>query len=98
MSDMPQLPLVAIRRYRGPQLEIIRAHLLQTPDGRCWAIPEDAEIPKTPETVGAIPLDPMQLEEQPTNDGEQKHYLYRTVLHAPPEGTPSPIAIRGRFQ
>lgn len=98
MPDKRQLPLVAIRRYRGTQLEIIRAHLLQTPDGQCWAILAGAEIPKTPETVGAIRLDPLQLEEQPANDGDREHYIYRTVLHAPPIDIQSLGAIQEHFE
>ena len=98
MPDSPSLPIVVIRRYRGSQEEIIRAHLLRTPDGSCWAIPEGAEIPTNPGTIGAIPLDPLQLEERPTPDGAQKLFLYRTVLHEPPESPHMHGGVRGNFQ
>lgn len=98
MPDSRSLPIVVIRRYRGSQEEIIRAHLLQTPDGSCWAIPEGAEMPKSPSTVGAISLDPSQLEERPTPDGAQKLYLYRAVLHEPPELSHMPGGVPGSFQ
>jgi hypothetical protein len=98
MPDSPIIPIVVIRRYRGSQEEIIRAHLLRTPDGSCWAIPEGAEIPTNPGTVGAISLDPSQLEERPTPDGAQKLYLYRTVLHESPESSHMPGEVQGSSQ
>jgi hypothetical protein len=99
MSATSKLPYIALRFQRSgsSDIQLTRAYFLQTPDGRCWAIPEGSEIPLTPQTVGAILLDPSLLEERPTPDGK-KNYLYRAAIQLPPISPDMPGAIQGRFQ
>jgi hypothetical protein len=71
---------VTFQLRRGVELHFVRAHLLSSPDGRHWAIPEDLVQPGGQVLDGAYPLDPTLLELLEDNGIDAPVYRYRAVL------------------
>jgi len=83
MSKPELLGWVVYRMYRGAQLNMVRALLVRTPNGRHWAYPEESDPDQEPSAVGALSLDASDLEQQPDTPEGEHAYTYRTILHAP---------------
>jgi hypothetical protein len=83
MALPPKPPHVVFRINRQGDVQIMAAFLLRTPDGRYWAFPEAAAHERYPFLATAYPLDPSQLEEQPSTDPERQMFLYRVVVNVP---------------
>jgi hypothetical protein len=86
MNDPAPQSRISIRLYdeRGI-LRILVAYLFQTPDGAKWALPDPPSHATNPDLHTAYKLDPSLIEEVPSNDEDERLYLYREVWHAPPE-------------
>jgi hypothetical protein len=93
------LPLVHYRIYRNGQLGLEAAYLVREPNGACWAYPTEHSVEKSPGDAGAIALDAKHLEEQPRQPDEPAVFLYRALLHVPPQpAVRMPPSLLGHFQ
>lgn len=74
---------IAMRLYRGDNLELLDGYLMRTPDGQCWALPSPPDHATKPDLRTAYLLEAKHLEELPSTPEEPRLYLYRAVWHAP---------------
>jgi len=79
----PKFSWVTFRWYRGSQLNMAQARMIQTEDGRYWALPDGADLDQDPRLSDAYSLDPLHLERLPDTPEGVPAYLYRKVLHVP---------------
>ena len=79
MSETAPIATVVYRVIESGQLSLTTTFLVRTPEGGCWAYPSEDDIGKDPIAVGALLLDPRQIELLPQQPDEPPAYLYRGV-------------------
>jgi hypothetical protein len=93
MSETAPIATVVYRVVEGGQLGLMTAVLVRTPEGACWAYPNEADIGKDPIAAGALPLDERHLELIPPQTDVPPAYLYRGVIHVPQPKTRLPPSL-----
>jgi len=77
-------PRVTVRLYQGAGLSLLDVYLVQTLDGRRWAVPFPQDYVDNPDLSAAVQLKPEYLIEDPRRDhAGRRGFAYQEIWTTP---------------